>query len=151
MQGQGSGVRGQGLDKPEPGTLVRRMELKTYRELDVWQKAMDLVVAAYSLSKGFPSEEKFGLTGQLRRAAVSIPANIAEGYGRSHRGEYLQHLSIARGSLAELETHLTVAVRLSFIDRSDAIESWSLSQEVGKMLNELMRSLEPKPRSKSGI
>jgi len=100
------------------------MALKTYRELDVWQKAMDLVVAAYGLSKRFPQKEKFGLTGQLRRSAVSIPANIAEGYGRSHRGEYLQH------------------------DRSDAIEAWSLSQEVGKMLNKLVGSLEAKPRSK---
>jgi len=120
------------------------MALKTYRDLGVWQKAMDLVVEVYRLTRTFPSEEKFGLTAQSRRAAVSIPANIAEGYGRTHRGDYLRHLSMARGSLTELETHLTLAVRLEFVTRDQAMSSWDLCQEVGRMLNKLIRSLEPK-------
>jgi len=75
---------------------------------------------------------------------VSVPANVAEGYGRIHRGDYLHHLSIAHGSVAELETHLTIAVRLNLVDRHDARETWNLSQEVGKMLNKLVKSLESK-------
>ena len=118
------------------------MGLKTYRDLEVWQRAMDLVVELYRLTRTFPSEEKFGLTSQSRRAAVSIPANIAEGYGRTHRGDYLRHLSMARGSLTELETHLTLAVRLEFITRDQAMDTWDLCQRVGKMLNKLIGSLE---------
>jgi len=125
------------------------MALKTYRDLGVWQKAMDLVVEVYRLTRTFPSEEKFGLTSQSRRAAVSIPANIAEGYGRTHRGDYLRHLSMARGSLTELETHLTIAVRLDFITRDQAMDTWDLCQEVGRMLNKLIRSLEPRSTSES--
>jgi len=117
------------------------MKLKTYRDLTAWQKAMDLVVASYGLSRGFPTEERFGLTSQLQRAAVSVPANIAEGYGRRHRREYLYHLSIARGSLAELETHVALAVRLEYVGREEAVEVWELSQEVGRILNRLMASL----------
>ena len=116
--------------------------LNTYRGLTVWQKAMDLVVASYRLSMRFPTEERYGLTSQLRRAAVSVPANIAEGYGRKHRREYLHHLSIARGSLAELETHVALAVRLEFVTREEALEVWDLSQEVGRILNKLIASLE---------
>jgi len=118
------------------------MALKTYRELEVWQRAMDLVVEVYRLSAEFPSREKFGLTSQIQRAAVSVPANIAEGYGRSHRGDYLHLLSVARGSLAELETHLAIAVRLGFLDRENAMDAWNLSQSVGQMLTKLIRSLE---------
>ncbi|GAB4457859.1 MAG: four helix bundle protein [Anaerolineae bacterium] len=118
------------------------MTLKTYRELTVWQKAMDLVEAVYRLTQDFPAEEKFGLTSQLRRAAVSIPANIAEGYGRTHRGDYLRHLSIAKGSLLEVETHLIISVRLKFATREKAAESWRLSQQVGKMLSKLIASLQ---------
>jgi len=117
------------------------MKLKTYRDLTAWQKAMDLVVASYGLSRGFPTEERFGLTSQLQRAAVSVPANIAEGYGRRHRREYLYHLSNARGSLAELETHVALAVRLEYVGREEAVEVWELSQEVGRILNRLMASL----------
>jgi len=129
------------------------MGLKTYRDLEVWQKAMDLVVEVYRLTKAFPTEEKFGLTSQTRRAAASLPANIAEGYGRTHRGDYLRHLSMARGSLTELETHLTLAVRLDFITRDQAMDTWDLCQRVGMMLNRLIGSLEqgstpgPHPRN----
>jgi four helix bundle protein len=117
------------------------MALKTYRDLEVWQKSMDLVMSVYQLTKSFPEDERFGLTGQIRRAAVSIPANIAEGYGRTHRGDYLRHLSIARGSLAELETHLVIAVRLEYISREDGVDTWHLAQDTGKLLNRLISSL----------
>jgi len=118
------------------------MALKTYRELEVWQKAMDLVVSVYRLSGELPATEKYGLASQLQRSAVSIPANIAEGYGRSHRGDYIHHLSIARGSLAELETHLTLVVRLGFVAREGVLETWNLAQGVGQMLTKLAKSLD---------
>ncbi len=132
------------------------MALKTYRELEVWQRAMDLVVSVYRLSGELPAQEKYGLISQLQRAAVSIPANIAEGYGRSHRGDYLHHLSMARGSLAELETHMTLVVRLGFMAREGMLETWSLAQDVGQMLTRLIQSLEgksgmrnPKPETRN--
>lgn len=108
---------------------------------------MELVEAVYRLSQGLPDTEKYGLTSQIQRAAVSIPANIAEGYGRSHRGDYLRHLSIARGSLMELETHLTLTVRLEMIDRNEVLPAWQLSQEVGKMLTEMIRRMLEQQRS----
>ena len=122
------------------------MALKTYRDLEVWQKAVDLVEAVYLLAKSFPAEERFGLTSQLQRAVISVPANIAEGYGRIHRGDYLHHLSVARGSLMEVETHLTIAVRLGFVAREQVLETWQLTQQVGKMLRKLIASLaKPQP------
>ncbi len=116
--------------------------MKSYRELDVWKKAMDMVVAVYELTSKFPARELYGLTSQMQRAAVSVPANIAEGYGRLHRGDYIHHLSIARGSLAELETHVALAVRLGFAKRSEAALLWNTAQEVGKMLSGMIRSLQ---------
>ncbi len=82
------------------------MGIQSYRELEVWQLGMDLAEECYRVTKGFPKEELFGMTSQIRRAAASIPANIAEGQGREHTKEFLHHLSVARGSLMELETHL---------------------------------------------
>jgi four helix bundle protein len=123
------------------------MPLKSYRELDVWKKAMDLVEAVYISAAKFPPAERYGLTSQLQRAAVSIAANIAEGYGRSHRGDYLHHLSISRGSLMEVETHLTLAVRLKLASRADVLAAWQLSQKVGQMLTKLIASLRPETRS----
>ena len=120
------------------------MGLKNYRELEVWQKGMDLVEAVYRETRGMPEEERFGLTSQMRRAAVSIPANVAEGYGRLHRGDYLHHLSIAKGSLTELETLLAIATRLGYQDRDRAAEVWDLLQTVGKQLTRLIQSLRPK-------
>lgn len=86
------------------------MSIKSYRDLLVWQKAMDLVAESYGLSAKPPKTETYGLASQIQRAAVSIPANIAEGHGREHLGDYLHHLSVANGSLMELETHLLLAV-----------------------------------------
>lgn len=117
------------------------MTLQSYRDLTAWQKSMELVVEIYRLSKIFPKDELFGLTSQIRRAATSVPANIAEGYGRIHRKEYLNHLSIARGSLLETETHLQIAVRLEYLTRDQVTIAWGLSQEVGRMLLALIRSL----------
>ncbi len=116
--------------------------MKTYRELEVWKKAMDITVAVYNLANDFPVHERYGLTSQMQRAAVSIPANIAEGYGRLHRGDYLHHLSIARGSLTELETHITLAVRLGFVTREKVISIWDMAQEVGKMLSKMILTLQ---------
>lgn len=115
--------------------------MKSYRELDVWQRSMDLVQEAYAVTRLLPADERYGLMSQIQRAAVSVPANIAEGYGRSHLGDYLHHLSIARGSLMELETLLTVAGRLKYLTRSQATQAWRLSQSVGKMLTRLIMSL----------
>ena len=120
--------------------------MRSYRELDVWKKAMDMVVAVYELTSKFPAQERYGLTSQMQRAAVSVPANIAEGYGRIHRGDYVHHLSIARGSLAELETHIALAVRLGFVGREEAAIIWNMAQEVGKMLPGMIRSLQRKSK-----
>src|SRR5579862_9862079 len=105
------------------------MALKTYRDLDLWKKCIDLVEKVYRLTRNFPADERFGLSSQVQRAAVSIPANIAEGYGRTHRGDYLHHLSISAGSLMEVETHLVIAVRLKFVTREQVMETWKLTQE----------------------
>ena len=124
------------------------MAISNYRELIVWQKAMDLVTSVYELSEEFPPSERFGLTSQIPRAAVSIPTNIAEGYARTHRGDYLHHLSFAKGSLAEVETLLTLAVRLKRIDRQQTLPVWGQSQDVGRLLTRLIASLRrsgPKP------
>ena len=116
---------------------------QTYRDLEVWQKSMDLVVEIYQLTRLFPKDEQFGLTSQIRRSVTSVPANVAEGQGRLHKGDFLRFLSIARGSLAETETHLMVAVRLEYLDKDQARNVWALLQEVGRLLNGLIKSLEP--------
>lgn len=102
---------------------------------------MDLVLACYAISADFPKSEVYGLSSQLRRASVSVPANIAEGYGRKHRAEYLNHLSIASGSLAELETHMQIAARLSYMDEATYQDLMRQADEVSRMLGALRRSL----------
>lgn len=123
------------------------MPIRTYRQLDVWKRAIELVEAIYRLAADFPTEEKYGLRSQLQRAARSIPANIAERYGRLHRGEYLRHLSIARGSLMEVETYLTLVARLKLASRSAVMPCWDLSQQVGQMRTKLIASLQPEART----
>lgn len=118
--------------------------LTSYRELLVWQKAMSLTVTSYKLSGRFPRTELYGLTSQLRRASVSVPSNIAEGYGRGSRKEYLQFLFIAQGSLKELETQTILAQQLNFITNEAASDLLNESDTVGKMLWGLIRSLRPK-------
>lgn len=103
---------------------------------------MDSFDAIYALSRCFPSDERYGLTAQIRRASLSVPSNIAEGYGRRGRREYVHHLYIARGSLMETETQLIAAVRQEMCEREAARHSWELLQQTGRLLNALIRSLE---------
>lgn len=122
-------------------------EIKSYRDLHVWQRAVEVVEEIYRISADFPSDERFGLTSQIRRATVSVPSNIAEGYGRRKRAQYMQYLDIANGSLKEVETQLIIAGKLGFIEKDQAQKAWSLLQEVGKMLTGLIRSLEPEHKA----
>jgi four helix bundle protein len=108
---------------------------------------MDLVVACYTLTARFPDRERFGLSSQLQRAAVYMPANIAEGKGRATTGAYLQHLSIAAGSLAEVDTHLGIAERLGYVGAGDSATVTGQLEEVGRMLTGLRKSLEAAPNS----
>lgn len=91
------------------------MSLKTFKDLQVWQKAMDLLIEVYAVTLRYPDEERYGLAAHTRKTAVSIPSNIAEGYARHHRNDYLRFLDISYGSTAELETQLIAAVRLAYI------------------------------------
>lgn len=118
------------------------MALLHYRELIVWQKGIALVTDVYRLTAGFPKHEIYGLTSQIRRAAVSIPANIAEGQGRCSRGEFRQFLGHARGSLYELETHALVAFNLSYLTESESTLLIVSIHEVGRLLNGLLNSLD---------
>lgn len=125
-------------------------QICSYRDLKVWDKAMDLVAACYAITKGFPKEERYGLTSQLQRAAVSVPANIAEGRARQHRAEFLQHLSIALGSLAELETHVQIAERLGYLNSGQSEPLLSQCAEIGRMANGLRNSLKEKGQRPAG-
>jgi four helix bundle protein len=119
--------------------------VKTYRELEAWQAGMDLVEVIYALTRTFPRDELFGITAQARRAAISIPSNIAEGASRRTTGAFLNHASIALGSHAEVETCLQIATRLQYMP-SIGIEHAALSvARTGQLLNGLRRSLEARP------
>lgn len=115
--------------------------MESYRDLVVWQKSTVLTLEVYKLTNSFPKEEMYGLISQMRRAAVSIPSNIAEGYSRKHRAEYLQFIRIAFGSGAELETQALVARKLSYATESDFNFLEAKLSEVMKMLNGLVSSL----------
>ncbi|OLT63205.1 hypothetical protein BJP37_09545 [Moorena bouillonii PNG] len=108
---------------------------------------MDLVVLCYKLTSKLPKTEIYGLSSQIQRAAVSIPANIADGKGRQHLGDYIHHLSIANGSLKELETHLLITGRLSYLKNSELQPVLELSDEIGRMLNSLMEKLKEKKKN----
>ena len=118
--------------------------LQSYKELVVWQKAMDLATLVYRLTESFPKREIYGLAAQLRRCGVSVPSNIAEGYGRSSRREYIQFLSIAQGSLKELETQAILARNLNYASAGQADLILSRAEVVGKLLGGLIRSLKAK-------
>ena len=123
------------------------MSVQSYKDLIVWRKAIDMVDMIYQITRNFPKEELYGLTNQLRRAAVSIPSNIAEGHARASTAEFLRFLSIARGSLAEVETQLLIAQRLGYLTNDQLTPILSLQIEINKMTNGLMAKLVPSPSS----
>ena len=117
------------------------MAIKNYTDLIAWQKAMDLVEMVYKMTYQFPTDEKFGLISQIRRAAVSVPSNIAEGQGRWSDAEFHRFLAIAHGSLREIETQAMIAKRLSYIAPPQLDSFLNLSTEVGRLINGLANSL----------
>ena len=122
--------------------------IKSYRDLRVWQDAMALAEAAYRLTRGFPKDETFGMSLQIRRSAASIPANIAEGHGRETTGAFVQSLRIAQGSLKEFETHLLLAGRVGLLNEPSIETVMSQCEALGKMLRSLIRSLQQKAGSR---
>ena len=114
--------------------------IRNFRDLVTWQRAMDLAEAVYIATKELPADERFGLISQMRRCAVSIPSNIAEGEGRTSDGDFVRFLKIAHGSLRELETQLELCHRLGFIDDTDAMPIAKLCEEVGRLTNGLIRA-----------
>ena len=120
---------------------------ESFKQVVAWQRAVEMTTEVYKLTAEFPSSEKFGLTNQLRRAAVSVASNIAEGYGRSTRGEYIQFLGHARGSNCEVETQLVIAASLGFGLAPEMRRAEQLCADVSRLLNSLIKALrEPPPR-----
>ena len=119
--------------------------IQSHKDLIVWQKAVDLVIEVYKLTQIFPKEELYGLSQQMRRASVTIPSNIAEGYQRNHTKEYIQFLFIAKSSGSELETQLLIAQRLNFGNSDQQLKVENLLTEVLKMLSKLISKLTPNP------
>lgn len=117
-------------------------EIKSFRDLIVWQKAMELVKEVYIITRDLPIEERYGLTGQIRKSVVSVPSNIAEGWGRKSTGNYLQFLKISNGSLCEADTQLTLCAMLDFLSDEKINRAKSLIEEVGKMLRSLINTIE---------
>ncbi len=125
--------------------------IRGYRDLIVWQDSMDLVVTVYRITATFPKEERYSLVNQLRRAAVSVPSNIAEGHGRSRTGDYLRHLSVAVGSLSEVETQVQISRRLEYIAEDDQSRLLDSCNAIAKMLGGLIRSLRKRLESGAGV
>jgi len=121
--------------------LAIMTDLRTHRDLDVWKLSIDWVEAVYQCSAGWPSDERFGLIGQVRRAAVSVAANIAEGAGRKGTGEFIQFIGVARGSLAEVETHLLIAGRLNYLTPDQLQPLLADMERIGRMLSTLAARL----------
>ena len=122
---------------------LREAGTKSYRDLIVWQRSIQLVKKVYEITRTFPSDERFGLVSQMRRAAVSIPSNIAEGQARRTQGEFIQFLSHAEGSTAELDTQFLIACELGFVPENSRKEIPGLIDEVSRMLNALRKSISP--------
>ncbi|WP_202315074.1 four helix bundle protein [Mesorhizobium sp. L-8-10] len=116
--------------------------MNSYRDLLVWKGAIELAVACYSATKVFPSSEVYGMTAQIRRASVSIAANIAEGHGRENTGSFIQFLRVAQGSLKELETHLILSGRVGLMSDAEVSRLLGQADEIGKMLRSMVRSLQ---------
>jgi four helix bundle protein len=117
-------------------------QITSHRDLRVWQEVISLVEDCYRLATGFPKDELFGLSSQLKRAPVSVPANISEGYGRGSTGSYIQFLKIARGSLCEIETHLVLALRLGLVEKPAVDQVMAARDRVAKLLHSLIASLD---------
>jgi four helix bundle protein len=117
------------------------MTIRNYADLAAWQKAMDLAEAVYRVTAGFPKEELYGLRGQLRKAATSVPSNIAEGQGRRSDGAFAHHLSIAHGSLREVETQVLLAGRFGYLDQDQSKRLLEQAAEVGRLISGLANSL----------
>jgi len=115
--------------------------MKTYRDLVVWQKAMLLVTEIYKLTKSFPTDEIYGLTSQMRRCAISIPSNIAEGYGRNSTSDYIRFLHIAAASLYELQTQLEISQNLLYLKNRDFDRLYESSREIERMLSSLAKKV----------
>ena len=128
---------------------MQRDKPESYRDLKTWQIAMSLAESCYRCTKTFPRDELFGLTSQIRRAASSVPANIAEGYGRDSLASYIHFLRIAQGSLKELETHIILANRIELLATENAEKLLSTSDEVGRMFRGLIKSLHNREHQKS--
>jgi four helix bundle protein len=120
---------------------VRVQAAHSFRELVVWQKAVQLATTVYRMTQGFPREELYGMTGQIRRCAISVPSNIAEGQGRNSTGEFRQFLGVARGSNFEVQTQLEIARQLGFGNAKLVDEADALSHEVGKMIYAILSSI----------
>jgi four helix bundle protein len=129
-------------DKNQNRILMQK--ISSYQQLEIWQKSMILVTTIYQITSTFPKAEIFGLTIQMRRAAVSIPSNIAEGWGRKLTKEFIQYLRIARGSLLELETHLIISQNLGYIENQISNKLLLSTLEINKMINSMISSLEKK-------
>ncbi|MFP5471745.1 MAG: four helix bundle protein [Bacteroidia bacterium] len=119
--------------------------VSSYKDLIVWQKAMALTKELYNISSSFPESEKFGLTQQLKRCAISIPSNIAEGWGRNSNGYFVQFLNVSKGSLCEAETQLHLAIELNFIKQDICTNAFDLSIEISKMIKALIKNIEKSP------
>ena len=115
--------------------------MKTYKDLIVWQKSIKLVTDIYSATSAIPKEEMFAITSQIKRCSISIPSNIAEGYGRQHKREYIRFLNISRGSLYELQTQLEIAGNLNFLHKEKLFNLLEKCNEIEKMLNKLINIL----------
>lgn len=120
------------------------MEIKSYKDLLIWQKGMSLCKLVYEIVAEFPTDERFGLVSQMKRSAISIRSNIAEGYGRNYTNNYIQFLSIARGSLMELETQVILAFELQFLKEDKFNQMMKLIEEESKMLNSFIKSIKNK-------
>ncbi|MEA5140040.1 four helix bundle protein [Arcicella rigui] len=123
---------------------MENQKICSFKDLKIWQKSMILINQIYTLSKDFPANEKFGLTSQINRASVSVASNIAEGWGRESKKSFVQFLKISRGSLFELDTLLIVAVNQNYLKDSDYDQLLIQINEIGKMINSLIFSIEKK-------
>jgi four helix bundle protein len=124
---------------------VEKKKIISYKDLEVWKKGVRFTIEIYRITSEFPSREQFGLTNQLRRAASSIPANIAEGYGRESTKNYIQFLKTARGSLNEVETFLYIGFELEYFNKQTLDNLIIKTTELGKMMNSLIKKLNPNP------